>query len=123
MSTTAATLYGWEGIELEPLNAGLSRRVIVSERMTMAQIHLSKGAVVPLHSHENEQLAYILEGALRFWLGEDGSETVDVAAGEVLVIPPNVPHRVEALEDTLDLDVFAPPRADWIAGTDSYLRG
>jgi quercetin dioxygenase-like cupin family protein len=75
---------------------------------------------VPEHAHENEQITYILEGRLRFALGE---ETVDVAAGEVLTIPPNVPHAAEALEDTLDVDVFTPPREDWLTGTDAYLRG
>jgi unsaturated pyranuronate lyase len=77
---------------------------------------------VPQHAHENEQLTYILEGRLRFFLGEDGSEVVDVAAGEVLHIPSNLPHRAEALEDTLDVDIFTPPRADWLDGSDAYLR-
>jgi quercetin dioxygenase-like cupin family protein len=75
--------------------------------------------VVPLHSHENEQITYILEGALKFALqGQD----IVVHAGEILIIPANVPHSAEALEDTVDLDLFCPPRADWIDGTDAYLR-
>jgi quercetin dioxygenase-like cupin family protein len=78
--------------------------------------------VVPKHHHHNEQLTYILEGALRFWIGEDGNEVIDVHAGEVLLIPGNVPHKAEALEDTLDVDVFSPPREDWLAKTDDYLR-
>ena len=89
----------------------------------LAHVYLAKGAIVPLHVHENEQLTYILEGTLRFWLGEDGSEVVDVSAGEVLHIPSNVPHRAEALDDVLDVDMFAPPRQDWLDGTDAYLRG
>ena len=78
--------------------------------------------MVPLHSHENEQLTYILEGTLRFWLGEDQADVVDVAAGEVLHIPSWLPHKAEALEWTLDLDVFTPPRQDWLDGSDAYLR-
>ncbi len=88
----------------------------------LAHVYIDKGGIVPLHSHENEQFTYILEGALRFWIGEDESEEIVVRAGEVLHIPPHVPHKAEALEDTLDLDVFVPPREDWLAGTDDYLR-
>ena len=78
---------------------------------------------MPKHSHENEQFAYVLEGALLFRIGDDQSEVVVVRAGEVLHIPSNVPHSAEALEDTLDLDVFVPPRQDWLTGADDYLRG
>ena len=100
----------------------LDRRLITGERMMLAHVYLKKGCIVPKHSHENEQLTYILEGALRFWLGEDQQETLDVHAGEVLHIPGNLPHKAEALEDTLDVDVFSPPRADWLNKTDDYLR-
>ena len=78
---------------------------------------------MPKHSHENEQITYILEGALQFWLGEDEARVVDVRAGEVLHIPSNLPHKAEALEDTLDVDIFSPPRQDWLDGSDAYLRG
>jgi quercetin dioxygenase-like cupin family protein len=87
--------------------------------MMIAHVYLAKGAIVPEHSHHNEQITYVLEGLLRFTLGD---ETIDVAAGEVLTIPAHVPHRAEALEDTLDVDVFHPPRQDWLDGTDAYLR-
>jgi quercetin dioxygenase-like cupin family protein len=100
----------------------LDRRLIATERMMLAHVYLEQGCIVPLHEHENEQLTYILEGKLRFWLGEDQDEVVDVAAGEVLHIPSNVPHKAEALETTLDVDIFCPPRADWLDGTDAYLR-
>jgi quercetin dioxygenase-like cupin family protein len=88
----------------------------------LAHVYLGQGVVVPMHSHENEQLTYILEGTLRFWLGDDESEVVDVAAGEVLHIPSGVPHKAEALTDVLDVDVFCPPRQDWLDGSDTYLR-
>jgi quercetin dioxygenase-like cupin family protein len=90
--------------------------------MMLAHVYLEKGCVVPRHAHENEQLTYILEGVLRFWLGDDESDVIDVAAGEVLHIPPQLPHKAEALETTLDVDVFCPPRQDWLDGSDTYLR-
>jgi quercetin dioxygenase-like cupin family protein len=106
----------------EQVTDKLSRRLVTGQRMMLAHVYLQKGAVVPWHSHENEQLTYILEGALRFSIGEEGGEVVTVRPGEVLVIPSNVPHRAEALEDTLDVDIFSPPRQDWLDKTDAYLR-
>jgi quercetin dioxygenase-like cupin family protein len=120
---TPAQWYRWEDMPRERVSATLERRVITGDRMMIAHVYLEKGAIVPRHSHENEQITYILEGALRFWLGEDGSEEVVVRAGEVLHIPADLPHRAEALEDTLDVDVFSPPRQDWLDRTDVYLRG
>ena len=117
-----ATHYRWSELPREDLNAGIGRRLISGERLMIAHVYFETGAIVPQHAHDNEQLTYILEGRLRFFLGEDGSEVVDVAAGEVLHIPSNLPHRAEALEDTLDVDVFSPPRQDWLDGTDAYLR-
>ena len=115
-----ATLYSWDTVELEQLNPLLTRQFVSGEQSMLARIILKKGCTVPTHSHPNEQIAYILEGALRFVLG-DGSEHI-VRAGQVLVIPANLPHSAEALEDTIDLDLFAPPRQDWINKEDSYLR-
>jgi quercetin dioxygenase-like cupin family protein len=122
VSEAKATHRRWDDLPKEPLKDGLSRRLISTERMMLAQVFLEKGCVVPLHSHENEQLTYILEGTLRFWLGEDEADVVDVGAGEVLHIPSWVPHKAEALETTLDVDIFTPPRQDWLDGTDVYLR-
>ena len=122
MPSKAWRHYRWEDLPLEPVTETLSRKLVTGDRMMLAHVYLKKGCVVPKHAHENEQLTYILEGALRFWLGEDLSEVVDVGAGEVLHIPAAVPHRAEALEDTLDVDVFSPPRQDWLDGTDAYLR-
>jgi quercetin dioxygenase-like cupin family protein len=115
--------YRWDEMPRESVNPLLDRRLITGERMMLAHVYLKKGCVVPRHSHENEQLTYVLEGALHFWLGEDESEEVVVRAGEVLTIPSNLPHKALALEDTLDVDIFSPPREDWLAGTDAYLRG
>ena len=109
----------WKKVELEKLTPLLHRQLIVGQEVMLARIVLKKGCVVPWHSHVNEQVSCIFEGALKFWI--DGQEIV-VGPGEVLTIPPNMPHKAEALEDTLAIDVFNPPRADWINKTDSYLR-
>jgi len=90
--------------------------------MMLAHVYLKKGCIVPRHSHENEQITYILEGGLRFWIGANETKVVDVMAGEVLHIPSHVQHKAEALEDTLDVDIFSPPRQDWLDKTDDYLR-
>ncbi len=109
---------------VEALGPLIDRQFVYGERAMLARLVLRKGAVVPEHSHDNEQISYILEGALRFTLGMgDGREERVVSAGEVLIIPSNLPHSALALEDTVDLDVFTPPRADWISGEDAYLRG
>jgi quercetin dioxygenase-like cupin family protein len=112
-------LIRWNDLEPEQLNPLLARQMISGEHMTMARITLRKGCVVPEHSHLNEQFAFVLEGALRFTFSD---KEVVVRAGEVLCIPPHVPHKAEALEDTIDLDVFSPVRADWVSGQDQYLR-
>jgi quercetin dioxygenase-like cupin family protein len=122
VSEPRATHYRWDDLPKEALKPDLHRRLISTERMMLAHVYLDKGAIVPKHSHENEQLTYILEGTLRFWLGEDGSEVIDVTAGEVLHLPSHLPHKAEALEDTLDVDIFCPPRQDWLEGSDAYLR-
>jgi quercetin dioxygenase-like cupin family protein len=109
----------WNDVELEHLNPRLDRQMITGENLMIARVLLKKGVIVPEHSHENEQLTYILEGALKFWI--DGREIV-VHAGEVLCIPPHMPHKAQAMEDTVDLDVFYPPRQDWLSKNDAYLR-
>ena len=116
------THYRWEDMPRERVTDLLDRRLITGDRMMLAHVYLTKGCIVPKHSHENEQLTYILEGCLRFWIGEDQSQVLDLHAGEVLHLPSQVPHQAEALEDTLDVDVFSPPREDWLNKTDAYLR-
>jgi quercetin dioxygenase-like cupin family protein len=120
--TPRATHYRWDDLPAEPLKGTITRRLVTSERMMIAHVYFKAGDDVPRHAHENEQLTYILKGALRFWFGPDDEEEVTVRAGEVVVIPSNLPHRAVALEDTLDVDVFCPPRQDWLDGSDDYLR-
>ncbi len=122
MPAIKARLHTWENIPLEQLNPDLGRKMITGQNVMLTQIFLKKGCIVPKHSHHNEQVTYVLEGSLRFLLGEDQDEEVIVNAGEVLVIPSNLPHSAEALEDTFDIDIFDPPRQDWLDGTDNYLR-
>jgi quercetin dioxygenase-like cupin family protein len=122
MLKQGVTFYRWDDMPKEDVTGLLSRRLITGDRMMLAHVYLKKGCVVPRHQHENEQLTYVLDGALHFWLGEDESEEVVVRAGDVLFLPSWVWHKAEALEDTLDVDVFSPPRADWLNKTDDYLR-
>jgi quercetin dioxygenase-like cupin family protein len=121
-----ATHTRWSDIPVEPLNPLIGRQFVVGTGTMLARVLLAKGAHVPLHSHVNEQITYILEGTLRFLMHEGPASSapreVIVYAGEVLCIPPSVPHEAFALEDTVDLDIFNPPRQDWIDGTDAYLR-
>ncbi len=119
---TPARSYRWEAMPKEKLNDLLERRLVTGDGIMLAHVYLKKGCVVPRHQHVNEQITYVLEGALHFWLGEDGKDERTVRAGEVLTIPSNLPHKAEALLDTLDVDIFNPPRQDWLDGSDAYLR-
>ena len=122
MSDTQVTFYRWRDMPLEQVSERLSRRLVTGSRMMLAQVRLAKGCIVPRHTHEHEQITHVLDGALRFWIGEDESQTLVVSAGEVLHIPSHVPHKAEALEDTVVADSFSPPREDWLQRTDDYLR-
>ena len=111
----------WDTVPVEPVTAEISRQVVTGQNEMMARVLLKKGAIVPTHSHVSEQITYILEGALRLWIG-DPEEEVTVRPGSFVVIPPSVPHRAEALEDTVDVDIFSPIRQDWLDGTDTYFH-
>ncbi len=109
------TLHRWDEIALEKVTEMISRKIVSGEREMLAQIYLKRGALVPIHTHDSEQMTYILQGALRFVVG---GEEIIVREGEVLHIPSRLPHQAEALEDTLELDVFSPVRAEWIDAAD-----
>jgi quercetin dioxygenase-like cupin family protein len=119
MSNPELKYLAWKDVEREHLNPQIAREMVVGDKIMLARVIMKKGAHVPLHHHHNEQVTYILEGTLKFNVG--GKEIV-VRAGEVLCIPPNMPHEAWAEEDTVDLDVFNPPREDWLNKTDDYLR-
>jgi quercetin dioxygenase-like cupin family protein len=122
MAGDKVSCYRWNDMPKEKVTDLLERRLVTGDRIMLAHVYLKKGCRVPLHKHENEQLTYILEGALHFWIGDDKSEEIILRAGEVLHIPSNESHEVLAIEDTLDVDVFSPPRQDWLDKTDDYLR-
>jgi quercetin dioxygenase-like cupin family protein len=119
---TDVQFFRWDDVPLETVTDLLDRKLITGDGVMLAHVFLKKGCIVPRHRHENEQFTYVLDGALRFWIGEDETEEVVVRTGEVLHLPSNVWHKAEALEDTLDMDIFNPPRQDWLDRTDDYLR-
>jgi len=122
MKETEATLISWDEVPLEQLNPLLQRQMISGERVMLTQIYLKKGCVVPLHQHENEQFSYVVTGCMKFWLGADKGKEIVVKTGEVLHLPSNLPHSAVAMEDTVDFDIFSPPRQDWLNKEDDYLR-
>ena len=119
MSTATVRLHRWDEIALAKVTEMLSRKIVTGEREMLAQVYLKRGCLVPMHSHEAEQMTYVLQGALKFLIG---GEDITVREGEVLHIPSRVPHQAEALEDTFELDIFSPIRQDWLDHTDDYLR-
>ena len=117
-----ARSFHWSEVRQERVSEMIDRRLITGSRIMLAHVHLQAGCLVPRHSHENEQVSYVLEGALRFWFGDDEAEELEARAGAVVVIPSNVPHKALALTPSLVLDIFSPPRQDWLDGSDDYLR-
>lgn len=126
MSTPAAeskaTFYHLNEVPREQVTPKLGRRLITGERMMMAHVDLAKGCVVPKHAHVHEQITYVVEGCLRLSIGDDGAETHELRPGNVICIPSNLPHAAVALEETRVIDLFSPPREDWLNRTDDYLR-
>jgi quercetin dioxygenase-like cupin family protein len=113
------SLYRWDELALEKVTEMISRKIVTGEREMLAQIYLKKGAIVPMHNHESEQMTYVLQGALKFLIA---GEEITVREGECLHIPSWVEHQAEALDDTFELDVFAPIRQDWLDHTDHYFH-
>ena len=122
MKTPLASHVRWNDLPRERVGDLIERRYVTGVHLTMAQFFLAKGCLVSRHEHESEQFVNVVAGTLRLRLGADGAEVADVAAGEVLMIPPNVPHSAEALEDTVVFDSFSPTRKDWIEKRDDYFR-
>ena len=112
----------WDEMPKEKVTDTIDRRLVTGERMMLAHVYLERGSVVPMHQHENEQISYVLEGTLRFWIESEDAKPIEATSGQVLTIPSNVHHKAEALEDTLTADVFSPPRQDWLDGTDTYFH-
>ena len=119
VATQAVRLHRWDEIALEKVTEMISRKIVTGEREMVGQVYLKKGALVPMHSHESEQMTYVLQGALKFLIN---GEEITVREGEVLHIPSWVEHQAEALDDTFELDLFSPIRQDWLDHTDSYFH-
>jgi quercetin dioxygenase-like cupin family protein len=119
MSTQTVRLHRWDEIALEKVTEMISRKIVTGDREMLAQIYLKKGAMVPIHSHESEQMTYVLQGAMKFLVG---GEEITLREGEVLHIPSWMEHQAEALDDTFELDFFSPIRQDWIDHTDTYFH-
>ena len=114
--------YSWADVPLEEVTPTFARQMVWGEQVMVARLHLKPGCEVPTHQHANEQVSLVVRGRIRFWLGESGERELELGPGEVLVIPGGTVHRALVLEDFEGLDVFSPPRQDWIEGTDGYLR-
>ena len=123
MSAPNIQSINWDAVELETVNPYMRRRIVTGERMTVARIYFKDGFLVPMHSHENEQITQVISGVLRFTMGEESAETVDVGPGGVLVIPANVPHQALCIGEVEEMDMWSPRRDDWLDKTDDYLRG
>jgi quercetin dioxygenase-like cupin family protein len=119
---STATFFRWSEIPSEQVKADLTRRLVTGERVMLAMVELQRGCVVPVHAHMHEQVSYVLDGCLRLTVGEDQAVSYDLRGGEVIHLPSHLPHSAIALEDSRVLDVFSPPREDWVNGTDDYLR-
>ena len=115
-------LLQWDDIPMETVNPSMRRQIITGELMTVARIYLKDGFLVPMHSHHNEQITQVISGVLKFRLGRDGDETIDVGPGQVIVIPANLPHEARVVGDVVETDMWAPRRDDWLNQTDDYLR-
>ena len=111
MPSKVVGLHRWDEIALEKVTEMLSRKIVSGEREMLVQVYVKRGCLVPMHSHESEQMTYVLQGALKFLVG---GEEITVREGEVLHIPSGIEHQAEALEDTFELDLFSPIRTDWL---------
>ena len=116
-------LLNWDQIPMETVNPMMQRQIITGELMTVAKIYFKDGFLVPMHSHHNEQITQVISGLLRFRIGEDSEQTIDVGPGQTIVIPANVPHEALVIGDVVEMDMWAPRRDDWLNQTDDYLRG
>ena len=112
----------WAEVEEEQVNPSMKRRMVYGENIMVTKMRFKDGFVVPLHHHENEQVTEVISGTIRFWFGADKEQTMDLHAGETVVIPPNLPHEALMVGDVEETDTFSPPRQDWIDGSDDYLR-
>jgi|TARA_B110000263_G_scaffold231716_1_gene227208 quercetin dioxygenase-like cupin family protein len=122
MTSSTLQVINWEAIELETVNQGMQRRIVTGAKMTVARIYFDDGFIVPMHSHHNEQITQVLKGQMRFAFGGDEPKELVLGAGDVVVIPADVPHQATCIGEVEEIDMWAPRRDDWLDGTDEYLR-
>jgi len=123
MTSETLQAINWEAIELETVNEGMRRRIVTGEKMTVARIYFADGFTVPMYSHHNEQVTQVLKGQMHFVFGGDEPKEMVLSSGDVVVIPPHVPHQATCIGEVEQIDMWAPRRDDWLDGTDDYLRG
>ena len=112
----------WDEVPQEQVNPSMKRQIITGEKMMIARMNFKDGFVVPLHHHVHEQITQVVTGSMRFWFGEKKEQVMDLHAGDVVVIPPNVPHEALMIGEVVEIDSWSPPREDWLDGSDYYLR-
>ena len=122
MNTDGLTTINWDEIPLETVNPSMKRRIVTGEKMTVARIYFEDGFVVPMHSHENEQITQVIRGRMHFVFGEDRSREMDLGPGDVVVIPAHLPHEATMIGEVEEMDMWSPRREDWLDGSDDYLR-
>ena len=114
--------HNWDEVPTEQVGPKMERKLVYGDKVMIAKMKFKKGFMVPLHSHINEQVTQVVSGTMRFWFGADKEETFDMHAGDVVVIPANVPHEALMVTDVEEIDTWTPIRSDWLDGTDNYLR-
>ena len=112
----------WEDVPTEEVTPQMHRKIVAGEKLMIARMKFKDGFHVPLHSHENEQITEVISATIRFWFGENREQEMELNAGEMVVIPPNLPHEALMIGDVEEIDHWAPPRQDWLDGTDDYLK-
>lgn len=112
----------WETVPEEEVNPSMKRKIVTGEKLMIARMKFKDGFLVPLHSHLHEQVTQVVSGKIRFWFGADKEQTMDLYPGDVIVIPSNLPHEALMIGDVEEVDTWAPPRQDWLDGSDLYLR-
>ena len=122
MNPDGLTTINWDEIPLETVNPSMKRRIVTGEKMTVARIYFEDGFVVPMHSHENEQITQVIRGRMHFVFGEDRSREMDLGPGDVVVIPAHLPHEATMIGEVEEMDMWSPRREDWLDGSDDYLR-
>ncbi len=115
-------MINWAAVPTETVNDSMKRRIVTGEKLMIARMNFKDGFLVSLHSHMHEQVTQVVSGRMRFWFGANKEKTMDLGPGDVVVIPSDLPHEALMIGDVEEIDTWAPPRQDWLDGSDHYLR-